>query len=64
MEQNTLALGAGLSMMGIGFQPLDEVLTQQFKKKGDAVVAENVEVARAGYDYATSTSSRSPGRCP
>src|SRR5215467_2679957 len=53
VEQNTLAVGAGLSLMGIGFQPLAEVLTHQFKKKGDAVVAENVEVARNAYDYAT-----------
>jgi len=51
--QNTLALAASLSMMGVGFQPLEEVLTQQFKKKGDAVVAENLRIARAGYDYAT-----------
>ena len=54
VEQNTLAVGAGLSMMGIGFQPLAEVLTHQFKKKGDAVVAENIAVARSAYDYATS----------
>jgi 2-oxoglutarate ferredoxin oxidoreductase subunit alpha len=54
VEQNTLAVGAALSMMGIGFQALADVLTQQFKKKGDAVVSENVEVARAAYDYATS----------
>ena len=53
LEQNTLAVAAGLSMMGIGFQALEEVLTQQFKKKGDTVVKENVTVARAAYDYAT-----------
>jgi 2-oxoglutarate ferredoxin oxidoreductase subunit alpha len=53
VEQNTLALAASLSMMGVGFQPLEEVLTQQFKKKGGAVVAENLRIARAGYDYAT-----------
>src|ERR1700690_658258 len=53
LEQNTLAVAAGLSMMGIGFQALEEVLTQQFKKKGDTVVKENVAVARAAYDYAT-----------
>jgi 2-oxoglutarate ferredoxin oxidoreductase subunit alpha len=52
VAQNTLAVGAGLSMMGIGFQSLEEVLTEQFKKKGDAVVSENVGIARAGYDYA------------
>jgi 2-oxoglutarate ferredoxin oxidoreductase subunit alpha len=39
-------------MMGIGFQALEEVLSEQFKKKGDAVVSENVVIARAGYDYA------------
>jgi 2-oxoglutarate/2-oxoacid ferredoxin oxidoreductase subunit alpha len=53
VAQNTLAVGAGLSMMGIGFQALENVLTDQFKKKGEAVVSENVGIARAGYDYAT-----------
>src|SRR2546429_6972866 len=53
VAQNTLAVGAGLSMMGIGFQILEEVLAEQFKKKGEAVVSENVGIARAGYDYAT-----------
>src|SRR5260370_551048 len=51
VAQNTLALGAALSMMGIGFQSLESVLAEQFKKKGEAVVAENVGVAHAGYDY-------------
>ena len=53
VAQNTLAVGAGLSMMGVGFQALEEVLAEQFKKKGEAVVAENIGIARAGYDYAT-----------
>jgi 2-oxoglutarate ferredoxin oxidoreductase subunit alpha len=52
VAQNTLAVGAGLNMMGIGFPALEEVLTEQFKKKGAAMVAENVDIARAGYDYA------------
>jgi 2-oxoglutarate/2-oxoacid ferredoxin oxidoreductase subunit alpha len=52
VAQNTLAVGAGLSMMGIGFQALEQVLNEQFKKKGDAVVSENIGIARAGYDYA------------
>src|SRR5437588_165835 len=54
VAQNTLAVGAGLSMMGIGFQTLEEVIAEQFTRKGEAVVAENVAIARAGYDYATS----------
>jgi len=53
VEQNTLCVAAGLSMMGVGFQPLEEVLVHQFKKKGDAVVSENVGSARAAYQYAT-----------
>ncbi len=53
VAQNTLAVGAGLSMMGIGFQALEQVLTEQFKKKGEVVVTENIAIARAGYDYAT-----------
>ena len=53
VAQNSLAMGAGLSMVGIAFPAMEEVITEQFKKKGGAVVAENVGVARAGYDYAT-----------
>jgi 2-oxoglutarate ferredoxin oxidoreductase subunit alpha len=53
VAQNTLALGASLSMMGVGFQSLESVLAAQFGKKGEAVVKENVDIARAGYDYAT-----------
>jgi 2-oxoglutarate/2-oxoacid ferredoxin oxidoreductase subunit alpha len=53
VAQNTLAVGAGLSMMGIGFQSLEQVLTEQFRKKGAAMVLENVGIARAGYDHAT-----------
>jgi 2-oxoglutarate ferredoxin oxidoreductase subunit alpha len=53
VAQNTLAVGAALSMAGVGFQALEEVLSEQFKKKGDAVIAENVGIARAGYEYAS-----------
>jgi 2-oxoglutarate ferredoxin oxidoreductase subunit alpha len=54
VAQNTLAIGAGLSMMGINFSALESVLSEQFKKKGEAVVAENLGIARTGYDYAAS----------
>src|SRR2546426_5270050 len=64
VAQNTLAIGAGLHMMGIGFQALEEVLREQFKKKGDAVVAENVAVARAGYDYAATNFKPFPDPLP
>src|SRR5450631_3551073 len=53
VAQNTLAIGAALSMMGIGFESLESVLREQFSKKEEAVIAENLAIARAGYDYAT-----------
>src|SRR5579875_3943010 len=53
VAQNTLAMGAALSMMGIGFQSLEEVIREQFGKKTASVADENIAVARAGYDYAT-----------
>src|SRR5579872_3598582 len=45
VAQNTLAIGASLNMMGISFQALEAILAEQFRKKGDAVIAENVAVA-------------------
>src|SRR5277367_4559332 len=53
VAQNTLAIGAGLSMMGVGFPALESVLAEQFRKKEQKVIDENVGLARAGYDYAT-----------
>jgi 2-oxoglutarate/2-oxoacid ferredoxin oxidoreductase subunit alpha len=64
VAQNTLAIGAGLHMMGIGFPTLEEVLKEQFKKKGEAVIAENVSVARAGYDYAAGHFAAFPNPLP
>ena len=52
VEQNTLALAASLKLMGVGFEPLAEILTEQFMRKGSKVVTENLDIARAGYDYA------------
>ena len=64
VAQNTLAIGAGLHMMGIGFPALEEVLREQFKKKGDALVAENVGVARVGYDYSAAHFMAFPNPLP
>ncbi len=49
---NTAALGATLQMLGIESESLESVIARQFKKKGDAVIAENVGIARGGYQYA------------
>ena len=64
---NTAALGAALQLMGIESEPLETVIARQFKKKGDAVVADNVAIARAGYDYAAQNFTAFPwkaGRGP
>jgi 2-oxoglutarate ferredoxin oxidoreductase subunit alpha len=53
VAQNTLAMGAALSMMGISFPALESVIAEQFRKKEKSITDENVSVARAGYDYAS-----------
>jgi 2-oxoglutarate ferredoxin oxidoreductase subunit alpha len=61
---NTVAIAATLQMLGVEFQGLEDALTRIFKRKGDAVVAENVGFARAGYDYATATFKPFPFKAP
>jgi len=50
--QNTVAMGALLYLLDLDFEMASEVLSDTFKHKGDAVVEQNVNVARAGFDYA------------
>jgi len=52
LVQNTIALAAVLQLIGVEFKILEDILSLQFKRKGAAVIAENVGVARAGYEYA------------
>jgi 2-oxoglutarate ferredoxin oxidoreductase subunit alpha len=61
---NTAALGAALQLLGIESEPLETVIARQFKKKGDAVIAENVAIARAGYDYAAQNFTAFPWKAP
>jgi 2-oxoglutarate ferredoxin oxidoreductase subunit alpha len=52
LAANTAALGAVLQMLGIESEPLEATIARQFRKKGDAVVAENVGIARGGHEHA------------
>src|SRR3984893_12649342 len=52
LVQNTIALSAALNLIGVDFKLLEDILTLQFQRKGQAAVDENVGVARAGFDYA------------
>lgn len=50
--QNTVALGSILSILGLEFAVLEEILQREFSRKGQDVVDENVGAARAGYERA------------
>jgi 2-oxoglutarate/2-oxoacid ferredoxin oxidoreductase subunit alpha len=52
LHYNTAAVAAVLRLVGVECGAFEQLLAEQFKRKGDAVVAENVAVARAAYDYA------------
>jgi len=60
---NTAAVAAVLRLVSVELKPFEEMLAEQFKRKGDAVVAENVMAARAGTSTRARTSSRTPSRC-
>ncbi len=50
--QNTVALGAAIFLLGLEFEMMAEVLADTFQHKGQEVVNQNVQVAKAGYNYA------------
>src|SRR5213592_4093309 len=64
LAANTAALGATLQVLGIESESLEAVVTRQFKKKGDAVVAENIAIARASHDYAAHHFKAFPWKAP
>jgi 2-oxoglutarate ferredoxin oxidoreductase subunit alpha len=61
---NTVAIAATLQMLGVEFKALEDALARIFKRKGDAVIAENVGIARAGYDYAAANFKAFPFKAP
>ena len=64
LVQNTLAIGAVMHLLEVDFQVLEESLTLRFQRQGQAVVDENVGVARAGYDYARANFEPFPNALP
>jgi 2-oxoglutarate ferredoxin oxidoreductase subunit alpha len=52
LHYNTAAVAAVLRLAGVELQGFEAMLAQQFARKGEAVVADNVAAARAGYEYA------------
>src|SRR5919197_1408262 len=64
LVQNKIALAAALNLIGVDFQILEDILSLQFQKKGQAAIDENVGVARAGYEYAAATFRPFPFKLP
>jgi 2-oxoglutarate ferredoxin oxidoreductase subunit alpha len=52
---NMIGLGASYALLGGDFTLLTELIVQQFKRKGDAVVTLNTKCAQAGYEHVTKT---------
>jgi 2-oxoglutarate ferredoxin oxidoreductase subunit alpha len=49
---NTVAVGAVLGMLGMELDLLLDIIKSTFKKKGEQVIAANIETARAGHAFA------------
>ncbi len=49
--RNTVALGASVALLDYDIQSLLEVISEQFRGKGDEIVAANIKAAQLGYDY-------------
>ena len=64
LNQNTVALGAFMHLLGLEFKILEDALTLQFQRKGNEAVEENVGVARAGFDHAKANFAPFPDPLP
>src|SRR5207245_10862982 len=53
VAQNTLAIGAGLHMMGIGFPAMQQARQEQTTTKGETRAVETIGGTRAGDHYAS-----------
>ncbi len=49
--RNTVALGATVALMGADFSKLESVIKDQFVKKGEKVISENLAIAKAGFNH-------------
>ncbi|MBN2478324.1 2-oxoacid:acceptor oxidoreductase subunit alpha [Candidatus Micrarchaeota archaeon] len=49
--ENTVAMGATLALCGYPLEKLNGVLSDEFARKGEEIIKQNIAVAKAGYDY-------------
>ncbi|MBI4062511.1 2-oxoacid:acceptor oxidoreductase subunit alpha [Candidatus Gottesmanbacteria bacterium] len=50
--RNTVALGACVAILGADFEVLGSVIRDQFARKGEEMVNQNLAIAQAGFDHA------------
>lgn len=48
--RNTVALGATVALLGVDFSFIEQVIRDQFTRKGEEVIAHNIEFAKLGFD--------------
>lgn len=51
LMRNTVALGALMAVVDLDLDLLHSVLRDQFRRKGDAIVEQNIQTALVGYEY-------------
>jgi len=49
--RNTVTLGATMALIKFDFERFARVIKEQFKRKEQEVIEQNIKAARAGYDY-------------
>lgn len=49
--RNTVAIGATMALLGVDLSLLEVVIKDQFKKKGEKVISNNMAIAKSGYDF-------------
>lgn len=49
--KNNVALGASIALIDYDFGIVEEVIRDNFKRKGNKIIDENTRAARAGYDF-------------
>ena len=64
LMQNTVGVGVIMALLRLDFQILEDSLSLRFQRQGQAVVDENVGVARAGYDHAIANFKPFPDQLP
>lgn len=49
--KNTVAIGASMALLDFDMEIFENVIKDNFAKKGESIVQQNIKAARSGYDY-------------